>query len=762
MKIKLADSKLVALALAIIVSVIYMTNITTEVIDDNTVSFVSIMQSNDVMSHLMEDLQLLLDTVNVIAQKDEIQQTLVDVKNNGYTQQYGDTLKDIVANFNDIIISLSFVEKITVISIADQFFISDNEHGTNYDVYSRPWLTEEIEKSQTAVATAQYTQWESDDISLFSIVRFIYDPETQEPLGAISLDIYLDSLIEKLKQSYAIADLDIIIHADDGTSYSSNKQIGTEINDITKYYAGKNVEIINYTDEGNMGITFIVDLDSIKENPEVAANSSNTITRIILLILCIAIIITISLIILLKPVSKALDSLVHIIEELGDNSYEYKTGISRMGELAKHIEDKLPKKIRQLLYYDELTNLPNRKMVKLYYQKFNDAGEPFLIMLLDIKNFKGVNDAVGDVTGDFVLQAVATKLNNSVSHERGVVIRYSGDEFIIMVPHTDRDVQHCYKKQILDTFNSPLLYPNKKPIYIEFNAAGISCPLQCNTEEDMITKIYVMIKHAKDLNTSGILLFNQAIYSTYIKEERIKELLGTAVGLSEFVIYYQPIIDGDRHIKKAEALIRWFSGELGFVPPNEFIFIAEQTRMIILLGNWIIERVAKDIRLLLDCGHEMQISINISPIQMMEDDFVTNALAILDRYCIEYKYVCFEITESVLLEDKEIVRKNLAELKRVGIDVALDDFGTGYSSFSYLQEYKLDIIKIDKIFVDNAKDYSIIDGITRISNSLEMQTIIEGVETQEQFDALKQFGLIQGYYFSRPVVFEEFKKLLHS
>ncbi len=145
----------------------------------------------------------------------------------------------------------------------------------------------------------------------------------------------------------------------------------------------------------------------------------------------------------------------------------------------------------------------------------------------------------------------------------------------------------------------------------------------------------------------------------------------------------------------------------------------------------------------------------------MEKNFISDVVSILGKHRVDYQYVCFEITEGVLLKEKNIVRENLNALKRLGIDVALDDFGTGYSSFSYLKAYHLDVLKIDKIFVDNAteKDYAIIDVISQIAKILDMQLILEGIETQEQFDELKKFGYIQGYYFSRPVPWEKFKQL---
>ncbi|OON91194.1 MAG: hypothetical protein ATN34_00345 [Epulopiscium sp. Nele67-Bin002] len=516
-------------------------------------------------------------------------------------------------------------------------------------------------------------------------------------------------------------------------------------------------------EDNDIELTLLADLASIKENEYVAQNSEYVVHRILLLTFSITVIILIVLTVLLRPVFSAINSLMNIIAELGEDYPEF-TGISQVEVMAKFIEQSLPKKIKYLIYYDELTGLPNRKMFKSLYRTFTNSNSTFVIMLMDIKNFKGINDSCGDEIGDKVLIDIGEKLTSALSGTDGTVVRYSGDEFIIIVNNEQvgNNIGEFFENEIFPKFEEPFIYPDKKPLQISFNSVAILSPLECGSEDDMITKIYVMLRKCKELNTSRLLLFNNAVYSIYVNEERIKASLKGAIEDEEFVVNYQPIVDGNKKVHKAEALIRWFSKDLGFIPPDKFISVAEQTRLIINLGDWIIERVAKDLKTLFERGCPVQISINISPIQIMEDDFVIKAKGIFDKYGIEYNYICFEITESILLEDRGVVKQNIVALKALGIQLALDDFGTGYSSFSYLKEYNLDIIKIDKVFVDNAsdKEFAIIDGISRISNALGMQMVLEGIETQDQFDGLQKFGLIQGYYFSKPVIWNEFIKFL--
>ncbi|OOB78657.1 MAG: hypothetical protein BEN18_06570 [Epulopiscium sp. Nuni2H_MBin001] len=767
MKIKLVDSKLLLLGAIFAVVVWYMTITSIDLIDDNTAYFVSSMQADDTINKLYNNLTLLYDTAEAIASDKDIVECLQQINTDGTSDEMISTLWDNMHNFTHITTNLSFINNISIVSIPGELVVdSISGLGTNYNIYERGWYDESLLYADSAVLGTPYSNIFTDKITA-SIIKFINDPVTNEPIGTVLLSIYLEDFLEFMQSSYRIANTDMYVHYNNNVSYIYDGHFISDVSydlDYDAIYKDANYNIIEYDTSfhQDFGIVMAIDLDSIKANDYVANNSSNVISQILVLTFGITLLIVIMLIFILQPVFGAISSLIHIIDELGEDYPEYNTGISRVAEMAKFIEKSLPKKIKYLIYYDELTGLPNRKMFKTLYRTFSNKGNPFVIMLLDVKNFKGINDACGDYIGDKVLIDIANLLNEAMDGTDGTAVRYSGNEFLIIAELSQiaNDIGRFYEQIILPKFAQPLQYT--KPIKIDFNAAAIANPTQCGIEDDMITKIYVMIRRCKELNTSQLLIFDNDIYSVYINEERIKETLKWAIDSEEFVLNYQPIIDKDKQIVKAEALIRWFSKDLGFVPPNQFIYIAEQSRLIIDLSNWIIERVAKDLRQLLDMGTRLQISINISPIHIMEDDFVDNVKAILDKYSIDYNLICLEITEGILIEDRDIVKQNIKQLQNLGIRFALDDFGTGYSSFSYLKEYSLDIIKIDKIFVDDTtiKEIAIIDGINRISTALGMEMILEGIETQHQFDSLNQFGLIQGYYFSKPITWNELIKML--
>ena len=274
----------------------------------------------------------------------------------------------------------------------------------------------------------------------------------------------------------------------------------------------------------------------------------------------------------------------------------------------------------------------------------------------------------------------------------------------------------------------------------------------------------MMYSSKKSNKSSNLLFFNDVIYNEILEIETMKEDLKYAVDNNEFVLYYQPIVDKNKVIKKLEALIRWNNRKLGYISPDKFIKYAEETGEIVKIGYWIIEEVCRNFNELFKSGNRLQISINVSPIQLMEVDFVNKAEDILNKYNSTWRNLCLEITETVVLDENIIIRDNLILLNKKGVKIALDDFGTGYASFSYLKKFKLDILKIDRIFIDNDLhiDYKIVNNIKNIAHLLNMESVIEGVETEEQFNNLKSVGCeyFQGYYFSRPLPIGEINKIL--
>lgn len=420
-----------------------------------------------------------------------------------------------------------------------------------------------------------------------------------------------------------------------------------------------------------------------------------------------------------------------------------------------------------MIYYDELTELPNRKKLIIRTKELIDNNEKFALIFIHLNKFKQVNDFFGHLVGDELLKYFSNKLRSIVKAE-DMVVRYSGDEFIIL--YTDykdeKEIINLYENKIVPSFKNSVLINNNN-IKIEFSAGVSVYPKDGNSLDELINKSDFMMYENKrnNLPEKKLLFFNDDIYRKIMKIETIKAELKNGVARNEFILYYQPIVDREMSLKKFEVLIRWKNEKLGFVSPIDFINYAEETGDIITIGYWIIEEVCKNYKELRS-GYEekLQVSINVSPIQLMETKFIDNIKSIIDKYNMDYKFMCFEITESVVLDGNSVVLENIKSLYELGIKIALDDFGTGYSSFSYLKKFKLDILKIDKVFIDddNEINYEIVRNIRNIAHELNIDTVIEGVETLDQLNKLKEIGcdFFQGYYFSKPCTIEEIRKFL--
>ncbi|MDE6182536.1 MAG: bifunctional diguanylate cyclase/phosphodiesterase, partial [Eubacteriales bacterium] len=492
--------------------------------------------------------------------------------------------------------------------------------------------------------------------------------------------------------------------------------------------------------------------------------------RIALIIvgLAISILLFISIRICFSSALMSINKLKSILNKLNNDSYfvEDKNEFRQLEILADTLNKSFDDKIQELIYYDELTQLPNRKMLENTCESLINNEEAFALIFIDLNKFKYINDVFGHIVGDEYLIKFSSIIDDLIK-TKGIATRYSGDEFIIIYKNytTDEELLNFYNEKILKVFSKPIKINEELTTEIGFSSGVARYPRDGKTFEELINKSdFMMYTNKKSFINRKIAFFDEKIYDSLLYSEKVKSELKTALSENEFYMNYQPIIDKNYKITKAEALIRWNNKSLGFIPPDKFIKYLEETRQIIEVGYWIIEKVCQDISNSEISKNNIQISINISPLQLMLKDFVDNVKNIAEKYNIDYNLLCFEITETVLLDNRQYVMSNINKIKELGIKIALDDFGTGYSSFSYLRNYKLDILKIDKSFLKaNQKlDFDIIKQIKDLAHLLNMDVIIEGVETKEQFDIMCSINIdyLQGYYFSKPIILEEFEKLL--
>ena len=419
--------------------------------------------------------------------------------------------------------------------------------------------------------------------------------------------------------------------------------------------------------------------------------------------------------------------------------------------------------------FDTLTGLPNRRMfrdrLEQEIKKSDRTGLTFAIMFLDLDHFKVVNDTMGHEAGDQLLKEASDRLKRCV-RESDTVARLGGDEFVLLLTEVE-DLKSL--ERIAEEILTKLAQPFEMgidPVYVSASIGITLYPIDAHDFDDLLKNADQAMYAAKADGRNRFSYFTSSMQAAAQSRMRLANDLRQALKRNEFKLVYQPIVEvGTGLIRKAEALIRWHHPVHGLVNPAEFIPVAEETGIITEIGDWVFHEATKQLLIWRQTIHpDFQISINKSPVQFRTVHL--NWVEHLASMDLPASSLVVEITEGMLLEATDNVSNKLLEFKKAGIQVAIDDFGTGYSSLSYLKKYDIEYIKIDQSFVRNlfrdTSDLGICEAIILMAHKLEMRVIAEGVETLEQYQLLEGAGCdyVQGFYFSKPVVVEEFEKLL--
>ena len=714
---------------------------------------------NEAKKILNQEIYILRDIANGLAKDKNIITYLNNNKSiDDLTEQETKQVIEEIEYIQEYLKDLTFINHVTLINILGEYLFYSGELIENLNVISNYELENfGFSKENSQIITDIYTDPGSGKYTM-AVINFIYSDESDDPLGIFILDILLDDLIEDINSKFYMGELNAYIKIDNNTYYSSDGIVNSINNKKNNYI----LQLENVFD-GNIEIFLEFDKDSIVYSKYMKRVNDFRI----LIFTILGVIYLLALVLLIRrtfnPILKSLDKLKILLRNLDneDLNFESLNEFEQLEVISSSLGTLVDKKIKSLIYYDELTKLPNRKLLFNLSNDLIEANKNFALIFVDLNKFKYINDVFGHSAGDEVLVNFSRRLKKCLK-DKGIVTRYSGDEFIIIYNnYIDNDeLQLFFNNVILEEFKEPITFNNGKKVFMNF-AAGVSVyPKDGNSFNDLINKSdFMMYSSKRSSKNSKLLFFNDSIYKEILEIENMKEDLKYAVDNNEFILYYQPIVDKSKSIKKLETLIRWNNKKLGYIPPDKFIEYAEETGEIVKIGYWIIEEVCKNFIELFNSGHILQVSINVSPIQLMEVDFVNRVEEILNEYNVIWENLCFEITESVVLDENIIIHDNLLLLNKKGIKIALDDFGTGYASFSYLKKFKLDILKIDKIFIENGSyvDFKIVNNIKNIAHLLNMETVIEGVETAEQFKVLSNVGCdyFQGYYFSHPLLANE-------
>jgi diguanylate cyclase (GGDEF)-like protein len=417
-----------------------------------------------------------------------------------------------------------------------------------------------------------------------------------------------------------------------------------------------------------------------------------------------------------------------------------------------------------------LTSLPNRALlhdrlpILISHAKQNK--KIMAILLLDLNRFKLINDTFGYSTGDILLQTVATRLKSCV-RDLDAVFRLGDDEFAIVL---EKLVQQQDAARVANRILSICSLPfqlGEQELYVTISI-GISIFPSDGEEMEVILKNAEAAMHrAKELGSNNYQHYKPTMNSKAFKQLTLELNIRKALRENQFVVFYQPLIDlTTGTITGSEALVRWKHPDLGLISPAQFIPLAEETGLIISIGEWVLRTACHQARLWQNkFGKPLTISVNLSARQFQQQDLVSVVNSALENANLKPEYLELEITESLGMKNPELTLRTLNELKSKGIRISIDDFGTGYSSLSYLKRFPIDTIKIDRSFVSdiqsNTNDAAIVVAIIALAHSLKLKVIAEGVEKPEQAEYLREHGCekVQGFLYSPPICSDSFEKL---
>ena len=434
-----------------------------------------------------------------------------------------------------------------------------------------------------------------------------------------------------------------------------------------------------------------------------------------------------------------------------------------IGEAADNF-NKMMDVIKNLTYNDSLTGLPNINFFKRKLDNtighLNDINQKAYICSIGVDDFKSINDRFGYSGGDQILQKLANRLTNLLDDNQPVA--RMGDEFYfyILAKENDNNLSDIYNQcnQILKNINQSYLI-NDNIIYLT-NSMGISIYPDDSLNATKLIKNASLAMHAVKKNNDGkIDFYAENVEKKLSQRKNLETELSTALKEDQFVLYYQPFISTeDEKAVGLEALVRWQHPEKGMISPSVFIPIAEENGFIKEIGDWVLKEACTQLKKIHDnVEDDFFVSVNVSPEQFLNKNFVQRIKEILFETGLEAEHLQLEITERTTMGNIDYTIQSLQKLHDLGVKIAIDDFGTGYSSLSYLKEFALDILKIDKSFIDNfisnKDDEAIVNTIITVGHNLNLKVVAEGVENKDQAEKLNNLGciLMQGYYYSKPL-----------
>lgn len=428
-------------------------------------------------------------------------------------------------------------------------------------------------------------------------------------------------------------------------------------------------------------------------------------------------------------------------------------------------------KMEHMAYHDALSGLPNRR---LFLHTLNSSiasakrnAHQIAVVFVDLDRFKNINDTFGHEFGDLLLQGFSRKMAENL-RQVDTVSRQGGDEFTIILNEikATEDIVPLVKR-IQSILEKPVVV-NGQELHVSMSIGIAVYPQDGETTEELMKHADIAMYHAKENGKNNYQFFSGEMQTTMSRKIQLENDLREALAGDEFVLHYQPQVEAaSGKVIGMETLIRWQTRDGAIVPPGEFISLAEETRLILPMGEWVLYNACRQAKQWHDEGHtHLKLAVNLSPLQFMHDDLMDTVQHVLESTGFSASSLELEITESVAVYDAEKTIARMQALRNMGVRIALDDFGTGYSSLVYLKQFPINSLKIARPFIQDMvrgpKDKALVEAIVSMAHSLELSVIAEGVETAEQLAALKKLHCdeIQGYYFSKPLTAEKFTHII--
>jgi diguanylate cyclase (GGDEF)-like protein len=671
-----------------------------------------------------------------------------------------------------------------------------------WSLSDRPWYQNHIGQDADFSVSLPYLDQRTGEY-VITYVHTIYAGTV--PIGTIGIDTYLHTIpaiLAKYEHGSAEAIKDtLLFHQSETTStilYFSNPDhqeyallTGAQIAavDQTAGFSSDglanivNRETITFgavSEASVLGVNHYVFFEAIPDTDwiVVVMTPNPTLlgiewTYVILLASVIATVVLIS-VILTKRINKTLAPIGQILTSIDEikkgnfnsrikvkDNNELKTVADAINMMSQEIGDQIDLVYKSYLY-DSITGLKTRRASHgQIEEEYLVGNEKTAILLIDVDNLKNINVTKGQSVGDEILKAFAERLQKAVRYPDAVYFNGSNEFIFIMPKIKNLELVESEIQRVFDRFRDPIAIKNLK-IEVRSHIGVAVYPYDGKTMDDLIKKCDTALFKAKEAGRGSYVFYNDQITREVTYNAQINEQLADALDKGQLYLKYQPLIDNKSEIYGFEALVRWNSPTLGEISPQVFIANAEESQMIIPIGNWILKEACRTQVLLRERFQKpFVMSVNVSPVQILQKDFIDVLKAVIRETDIDPKQLVLEITENVVMESSYLLEKTIEFIHEIGAKIALDDFGTGYASLTYLRQLPFDNLKIDKSFVDgifaSKKDHSIIGTIVELVHNLNMKVVAEGVETRKQYEFLKQIttDIFQGFLFSKPLSYDD-------